>query len=342
MATCESQSRKPRGELARGHLPREAISFLPMMDRMVIMVGGKGGTGKTTCSSAIAMEFARRGKRTLLLSTDPTPSLADIFLVKRSPGRKLSVVPHLEILEMSQGQLVEMWDKKFGREVYEVFSALVDISYEEFVEFISSVLPGLAEEFLVDQIREMASVGTYEKIIWDTAPMGQTLSLLRTPSLLREHLRPAPRIYSRLRLGERSKRSILATISKWAELSEMDLHFLRTQVEIVLVAIPEALAVEQLGGILGELYRHQLLVSALIVNQVISEVDSPFLGERARQQRLHLERMFRDFPQLEMRLIPLFSQEIRGQEGLDQVRRALFGHNPPGDMGSGPRLFTGR
>ncbi|HPP07354.1 MAG TPA: ArsA-related P-loop ATPase, partial [Syntrophorhabdaceae bacterium] len=47
----------------------------------LLMVGGKGGVGKTTCASSIALKFASEGKRVLLISSDPTPSLSDIFEV---------------------------------------------------------------------------------------------------------------------------------------------------------------------------------------------------------------------------------------------------------------------
>lgn len=295
-----------------------------MLDKQVIMVGGKGGVGKTTCSSAIALQWAMMGQRTLLLSTDPTPSLADIFDLQRRPGERLWVRENLEILEMSHGQLMDMWDKKFGREVYEVFSAIVDIDYEEFIHFISSVLPGIAEEFLVEQIRQMASQRTFEKIIWDTAPMGQTLSLLRTPSLLKEHLRPAPRIYSRLRLGARSRRPILETISRWAEMSQRDMDFLRDEVEMILVVLPEALSVEQLGRLGSELDRYGIKISGMIINQVIKEADSPFLKVKERQQAPYIHRIMEEFPSIPVSLVPLFAEEVKGMAGVEKVRRALF------------------
>ena len=88
----------------------------------------------------------------------------------------------------------EVLDKRFERDVYAVFSYLVAIDYAEFVEFMTSRLPGLSDEFMIDYIRELSQQSEYETIVWDTAPLGQTLALLKTPAMLGKHLRMAPRI----------------------------------------------------------------------------------------------------------------------------------------------------
>jgi len=154
----------------------------------------------------------------------------------------------LYISELGVEEIEEMWDEKFGREVYDVFSSFVDVDYEEFVGFTTSVLPGLSDEFMVDYIRELGLRGNYSNIVWDTAPLGQTLALLNTPAMLLEHLRMAPRIYTRLKLSHVSKEPILNIISRWQQLSADEMDFLRNQVKFVIVTIPEALAVEQLEG----------------------------------------------------------------------------------------------
>lgn len=298
-----------------------------MLTRRTLMLGGKGGVGKTTCAAATALHCARRGERTLLISTDPTPSLADVFRVQRAPGEVLEVAERLHIVELGFPEIREMWDRKFGPEVYEVFSAFVAISYEEFVEFITSILPGLAEEFMVDYVRELCQAGTYDRIIWDTAPLGQTLELLRVPRLLREHLRPAPRIYSRFRLGERSRRPLLEIIRGWEELSQLDLDFLRREVGFVMVLIPEALAVQQLERAFQELGRSGLTVHGLIVNGVVrpEEAVSEFWRRRAEQQRRYLEFVRRSYGDLAVRVVPLFAEEPTGVDRLERVRAALFG-----------------
>jgi arsenite-transporting ATPase len=307
-----------------------------MLERRVMMIGGKGGVGKTTCAAALALHCAQSGERTLVVSTDQTPSLADIFELPASLREPCPVTEGLFAWELGFDELRRMWDRKFGREVYEVFSALVSIEYEEFVEFISSVLPGLAEEFMVDHIRELALGGGYQRIVWDTAPMGHTLGLLKTPRLLREHLKPAPRIYSRLRLRDKSRRSILETIRQWEELSAQDMAFLQEEVSYVLVLIPEALAVHQVDRILAELAPARLAVGDLIINAVVMDADSDFLSRRALEQRPYLELIQRRYQGLRIHRVPLFAEEVKGLSRIERVRAALFpaGSLPPTQRGA--------
>ena len=231
----------------------------------ITMFTGKGGVGKTTCAAAAALHHASSEERTLAISTDATPSLSHIFEVA-SDEKPTMVRKSLYINELGVEEVKEMWDKKFGKEVYEVFSSFVAIDYVEFVEFMTSVLPGLSDEFMVDYIKELSRKGEYKAIVWDTAPLGQTLALLKTPALLGRHLRMAPRIYSKLRLGQRRREPILDIIRRWERLSADNMDFLSSMVSFVMVTIPEALAVEQLEGIFRELNEYGLKVQQLIIN----------------------------------------------------------------------------
>ncbi len=286
------------------------------------MFTGKGGVGKTTCAAATALHYASSGD-TLTISTDATPSLSHIF--ETSDDKKpATVLPSLYINELGEEEIKEMWDEKFGREVYEVFSALVSIEYEEFVEFMTSVLPGLGEEFMVDYIRELSHRGQYDTIIWDTAPLGQTLTLLQTPALLGNHLRMAPRIYSKLKLGRRSREPVLDILKRWEKLSADNMDFLRNEVNFTMVTIPEALAVEQLEGIFRELNKYGLEMKHLIINNVVKAQESDFMLTKARQQKIYLEHIYEKYSDMKIVELPMFPYELKGLDRLREVQKILF------------------
>jgi len=289
----------------------------------IYMFAGKGGVGKTTCAATTAWHHASKGERTIAISTDATPSLAHIFEVadKRKP---VKVQDLLYLNEIGLDEVEQMWDKKFGREVYEVFSTFVSIDYDSFVEFMTSMLPGLSDEFMVDYIREMKISGIFETIIWDTAPLGQTLALLHTPAMLVEHLRMAPRVYSRLKFGGKSRDSILDILKRWQKLSADSIDFLRDEVRFNIVTIAEALAFEQLEGIFKELDDHGFVVQQLIVNNVIKDNDSDFLVMKADQQKKYIDMIHERYSYLKIIELPMCPYEIKGIKRLKSMESNLF------------------
>ena len=292
-------------------------------DNPIIMFVGKGGVGKTTCAAATALHYASSGEQTLAISTDPTPSLLHIFEVdsKREP-RNISGCLHLR--ELGMQEIKEMWDKKFGREVYGVFSSFVSIGYAEFIDFITSILPGVRDEFMVDYIRELSRQNQYTRIIWDTAPLGQTLSLLQMPAMLGQHLKTAPRIYSKLRFGKESKKPILDVIKGWEKLSSDDIDFLRGEVRFIMVTIPEALAVRQLDNVLQEFDKYGLKIERLIINNVVRDESSKFLITKAEQQRGYIKILHDRYSAMKIVEIPMFPQEIKGVDRLRDIGKYLL------------------
>lgn len=301
-----------------------------MADRVHVFIG-KGGVGKTTCAAATALHFADAGEPSLALSTDPTPSLSHIFELS-GRQRDREVAPHLFVTELGLAQVRAMWDEQFGREVYAVFSAFVEIDYPDFVDFMTSVLPGLNEEFMVDHVRRLVLGERYRRVVWDTAPLGQTLALLGMPAMLSRHLRLAPRVYSHLRTSGARRESVMQVLRRWATLADECMTFLRTGVTFSLVTIAEALAVRQLEDVFTELGRYRIAVRRLIVNNVVTDPDSAFLRRKAEQQRPHLDLLrqrYGDRPILE---IPLFPYEVRGTDRLREVASLLHPPVPVGGL----------
>lgn len=293
----------------------------------VTVFAGKGGVGKTTCAAAAAFFSASLGRKTLVISTDATPSLAHIFDTK--PRRKQArVTGNLFFLELGAEEVKQMWDGKFGRDVYQVFSSFVDIGYAEFVDFMASMLPGLAEEFMVDYIREFKESQTYDSLVWDTAPLGQTLALLKTPAMVTQHLRLAPRIYTKMKAGAGTREPILDIIRRWEALSATDMAFLRDHVDFAIVAIPEALSLNQLDGVFAEMNSYEFKVSRLIINNVIGHADSDFLREKASQQMPYLQSIHNKYGNLRITELPMFPHEVKGLDRIKEVAGVLFSELP--------------
>jgi arsenite/tail-anchored protein-transporting ATPase len=297
---------------------------------------GKGGVGKTTCSAATALHHAEDGQASLVISTDPTPSLSHIFEIEGA-HREREVRPGLFLTELGLDDVRSMWNEAFGRDVYGVFSSFVDIDYRAFVQFMTSVLPGLNEEFMVDYIRRLGLERRFQYVVWDTAPLGQTLALLGMPSMLAEHLRTAPRIYSHLRTSGERKESVIEILTRWRDLAAKCMAFLRRDVVFSMVTIPEALALWQLDGVADELRRYDLKIARLIVNNVVQVTDSPFLARKRQQQQAHLEQLRQRHGDTPIVEIPLFPQEVRGVERLRTVGQLLHPAVANGDPSSNAR-----
>jgi arsenite-transporting ATPase len=295
----------------------------------VIMFGGKGGVGKTTASATTALHFAAAGLRTLIISSDLTPSLSDIFETPIGPAeRPIPGVEKLWGLEISPDEVMQRWREKFGPEIYAAASALIDLGYDDIVDYVA-MAPGIQEEFMLDYILERIRDGRYDKIVWDTAPAGDTLRLLELPYKFLSHLRIAPRVYLQLRDSLKLDQVPFTTIIEgWSQLSEeISGWFLNSDnVAFVLVTIPEALGVYQSRRLVDQFARFGLGIRHMIINHVITSPDCEFHRQRQAMQAPYI-RMLRDAyaDRMEIVQIPAQPQEIKGVARLRQMETILFG-----------------
>jgi arsenite-transporting ATPase len=313
-----------------------SLSQLDIEEKSLIMIGGKGGVGKTTCASAIALHFSLLGKKTLIISSDPTPSLSDIFEMEIGDQETpIDRAKNLHGIEISSEVVLKKWKERFGPEIYEVVSSFASLDYD-FVDYIGGA-PGIEEEYMLNYILELVEGGQYDLVVWDTAPAGHTLRLLHLPQIFLKHLEAATKFYMNLysyfeKIKEavklkRGKRSLLEIISGWEDLAEKVVNFIRDQQksEFIIVTIPEALGVRQTERIIRDFDEYQLKVNYLIVNYVIQEADCDFHKMRSEMQQNYLN-MLRDQYSHRIKLIltPLFPHEIKGVEKINLISEILF------------------
>ncbi len=316
--------------------PRILRPDLDFSSAKLIMVGGKGGVGKTTCSAAIALHYARSGQKTLLISSDPTPSLSDIYEIdigakeKQIPG-----VAKLYGLEIRSEAIRQRWKDRFGPEIHEVLAAFSNLNYD-FVDYIGEA-PGIEEEFMLHFIIELAEKGSYDRIVWDTAPAGHTLRLLHLPQIFLTHLEAAARFYmnlygafekiaSTVRL-KKSKRSILQIITGWQDLSQKILDFIRDEkrTAYVIVTIAEGLGVRLTERLVQDFEAFHLTVGHLIVNALVQQADCPFHLRRQAMQRRYLRELKETYGQrMAIIELPLLADEVKGIERIRDMADLLF------------------
>ncbi len=296
-------------------------------NKRVMMFGGKGGVGKTTCSAATALHYALGGQSTLIISSDLTPSLSDIF--EASIGATETRVPgteNLHALEINPDEVMQRWKEKFGDQIYAAASVVVDMPRDEIVDYVA-MAPGIQEEFMLDFILERVRDERYERIVWDTAPAGDTLRLLDLPRRFLDHLRAAPRVYFKAQdLLGLAKTPFLPLIESWTILSQEISDFFRdpANVEFVVVTVPEALGVYQSRRIIAELAQHELRVNHLIINGVVANPDGEFMRRRAAMQKPYIEMLSGEYGASALVELPLLPYEVRGVERLREVEEILF------------------
>ena len=312
-----------------------ALKHLLDSDVRLIMVGGKGGVGKTTCATAMALRMARSGKKVLVISSDPAPSLSDIFETTIGGSETRITDDHdLFGLEISSEIVLEQWKKRFGGEIYEVISSFANIDYD-FVDYIGTA-PGIEEEYMLSFIIELVESGKYDVVVWDTAPAGHTLRLLRLPHLFLKHMEAATKFYmnmysylDKLRDSIRlkaSKRTLLEIIGSWEALSEKIVEFIRTEsvTKYVLVTIPEALGVKLTGRVIDEFRENGLKVGNIIINHVVKDADCDFHRIRKAMQEEYITFLRETYRDINIVTLNLSPYEIKGRDRIFEVSEALF------------------
>jgi len=311
----------------------EGLGFLDDEKLRIVMFCGKGGTGKTTSASTTALHFARRGFSTLLLSTDPAPSLSDILEKDVSRGiTSFKFISNLYAVELDYDAIVELWKEKFGDEVYEVIASFLPVG-KEIIDYVAGA-PGIDEEFALSYIYDIYVSGNYDVIVWDTAPAGGTLSILNLQDTFYRHLGEAARLYVRVRSAldaltqGRTKRDPLKIIAEWEQLAKNVLDMMRDGgTKAFIVTIPEALAVNQTKRVAEDLERFGINLGGIVINHVLTQEasESSFNRSRREMQLKYIKELEKIYGEkMPVVKLPLQPFEVKGISALVKVEGLLF------------------
>lgn len=165
--------------------------------RQLILVGGKGGVGKTTIAAAIGLGMANRypDKKIRIISIDPAHSLGDAF------GQQLAHEPqqlteNLSAQEIDAAIVLDQFREDYLWELAEMISGesseadAVKMAYspEAWRQIVAQALPGIDEMLSLVTVMELLDSKQQDLIILDTAPTGHLLRFLEMPTALGDWL----------------------------------------------------------------------------------------------------------------------------------------------------------
>jgi arsenite-transporting ATPase len=326
---------------------------LPLGDAPLLFVGGKGGVGKTTTAAAVAVALAGRGERCLLVSTDPAHSLGDLFGATIGEREHL-LLPNLHGLEIDPDAEVE----RHLETVRESLRAFVRPAMYDEIERqmdLARLAPGGVEAALLERVAALMAdaPSRYDRVIFDTAPTGQTLRLLSLPAVMTawtEGLLGSRRRSDALgdllarvhpeatRLGDdarsaRIRDTLQARRRLFSEARRLLLD--ATATAFVLVLVPEKLPVEESRKALAALGESGVPVRALVVNRVLPpDALGGFLEQRRVQEARYLDEVTTMAGRVPAVRVPLLSRDVDGVDALREVAGHLGLAGPPPHPGA--------
>ncbi len=278
-----------------------------------IFFSGKGGVGKSTMSCATALWLARKGYKTLIVTTDPAPNLADIF--GQPIGHNITPiinVSNLDAIEINP----DVASQEYRDRMISPLKGIIDQkNLDSMMEQLKS--PCVDEVAAFDSFIEFMDDPQYDAVVFDTAPTGHTIRLLELPSGWSTELDKGGSTC----IGPSS--SLQGAKVKYKKA----IGYLQDgkKTSFIFVLKPERSSITETNRSMEELSKLGIKTSTLIINGVmpIEAATDKFFKKKKAEEDLMLEEIERDFVINEL-LYPLQNTEINGLDALQSVASYLF------------------
>ena len=327
------------------------IGLLPPAARF-ILIGGKGGVGKTTSAAATALYLARRhpDQRILVFSTDPAHSVGDSF--DQPVGAQVTPIEpydNLYAYEIDAVQLLEDLRQEY-RLAGEQGQQAGDFREEVSSQMLDLIPPGLDELMALLEIMDLAeegetsaslraerldrarrslqaegSVEPFDVFILDTAPTGHLIRFLEMPELAQNWLKAAARMLlkykSTMRLGKLAE--LVIKCSRQVRTLRRQLVD-SAQTEFIAVTIPEAMAAVESERLLRCLNGLEITCRQMLVNKVTQDNRCRFCATKRQQQQGIMQQLKAKYPDVRLAQTPQLPHHIRGIEDLVEFGEMLY------------------
>ncbi len=285
--------------------------------RVLHFFGGKGGAGKTTLSTAFALNLAEKyGKeRILLVSLDPVRSLSDLLKKKLSAKPTKLVAGKgqggLFAAELEPADLLEAFAKKHRAAIQAAAQKGALLTQEDLQAVLVQVLPGIEELLCLLHVSDWLEEKAFDRVVVDAGATAHLLRLFELPAALK-------RFFA---LAAGKKRN-----EKPTELDELSARVDRAlalakdagRTAFHITALAEPVPETQTRLLFNQLREKGLPVADIVVNQVEDGQGCPACQGRRGLQAPHV----RKFQQLDKAVpVQLLARREEQPRGLDAVKK---------------------
>jgi len=320
----------------------------------IILYAGKGGVGKTTLSAVTGVACARRGLRTLVMSLDPAHSLSDSFdlsgSLTHSGGAPVEVEDNLWIQELDlQRELDENWG-----EVFDYFATLIHTTgIREVLADELAILPGMEEVACLLHINRYARDETFDVVILDCAPTGESMRFISLPTSLEWYMQKLFRLERNVMRAVRPIARHLTKIPLPSDDYFKSLQRLYERLEGVeallqdpkvttarLVTNPEKMVLKETQRAFTYFHLFDLTVDAVVVNRILPKtVRDEFFKTWQASQKEYLAEAEACFAPVPVWHVELARREMVGRRDLARLAKRVFGTRDPAAVYYGERAF---
>lgn len=298
----------------------------------LVLVGGKGGVGKTTVAGALAWNLAKRhpDKQLLLVSIDPAHSLADLFQTKLGQD-PIPLLPNLLGQEVDAAAVLEQFRQDYLEEVAAILAgegtAGVEVQYDPqaWRQLLQMPPPGLDEVMALLSVLRQETSGQFDLVVLDTAPTGHLLRFLQMPQALEGWVSLALKLWLKYRdVVGRSEwaqrmRELLAQVRQLRQQLQ-DPQF----VTFIPVFNPEQAVLAETERLLAELDALGIPHPYAVLNRVWLEDSTPFGEALRRRHQALLAQLPQPFSQQAILTIPFLHPP-----SLENIGSYLFAPQEP-------------
>ncbi|MEE8483276.1 MAG: TRC40/GET3/ArsA family transport-energizing ATPase [Nitrospinota bacterium] len=319
----------------------------------VILFSGKGGVGKTTVACATGMACAERGLKTLVMSIDIAHSLSDAFdlpvhLLDTHQGLPVKVHKKLYIQEID---LQNEIDRHWG----ELRSSLSLLMKSGGVNGVLSeelaTIPGMDDVICLLYINKYIEEGTYDVIILDSAPTGESLRFISMPTTIEWYMQKLYKLkgsFARIAaplmkiMGNKKEDGELGRLQElYKQLGSIREILVNSEVTSVrLVCNPERMVVNETLRAYMYFCLYGMTVDMVVINRVLpDEANNGYFDEWLKEQNKYLEQIENHFAPARVVKSKLFPTEISGKERLGRYSKELFDGFNPEDTGHADKPY---